>query len=213
MKLVVKIGGSVLFDDYGPKTDYIKRLLPVLKKIKKENQFILTIGGGVFVKNYEKRALNFLERRKVEESSIHILRANAVFFSHLLETKPLFSLGEIGKASEGVIGGIVPGRSTDANAAFCASVIGADLLVKLTNVDGVYDKDPKKFKSARLLEKIKFCDLQKVLKKDKDDYSMLDATAQEIIVSNRIKTVIANGYEPKNLMKILNNEKTGTSIE
>jgi uridylate kinase len=212
MKLVIKIGGSVIFDEYGVKTDYVKRLLPVLTRINKENQLILAIGGGKFVKNYENRAMKFFEKKIVQESSIHILRANIVFFGNLLGTKPIFSLKDVKKNTRGVIGGVMPGRSTDANAAAAAAVIKSDLFIKITDVDGIYDKDPHLYGDAKIFKEIKFAALQRILKKeDKNDYAMLDETAQSIIVKNRIKTIIA-GSEPSNILKIISGEKIGTVI-
>ena len=46
MRLVVKIGGSLCFDENGPVKTYFSRLLPVLKKVKKQHQLIVSIGGG-----------------------------------------------------------------------------------------------------------------------------------------------------------------------
>ncbi|MFC2143352.1 hypothetical protein ACFLQN_03055 [Candidatus Aenigmatarchaeota archaeon] len=214
MKIVVKVGGSILFDDFGVKNCYAKKLIPILEQINKKNQFILSIGGGKFVKNYEKNAKKLLPFSKIQESSIKILQANAVLFSNLLNTKPIFNLNEVNKKTNGVISGICPGRSTDANAAICAEIIGADLFVKLTNIDGVYDKDPNVYKNARHIEKIKFSDLKRILKKkEKNDYKLLDAVAIDTITKNRIKTVIINGEDPMNLKKAISGERIGTVID
>ncbi len=212
LKLVIKTGGSVIFDDKGPKINYVKALLPVLKDVKNKNQLIFCVGGGAFVKNYEKRCIELLPRNTVEQMDIQILRANVLFFSNLLGMKPLFTMEEVHPSTTGVISGIVPERSTDANAAACAAIIGADMFIKLTSVDGIYDKDPAKHKDAKMLKKIKFSELRKILKKENsDDYSLLDAIAQKTITENKIKTVVA-GPEPQNILKIINGENVGTVI-
>jgi predicted uridylate kinase len=49
------------------------------------------------------------------------------------------------------LGGLQPGQSTNAVAMIIAELVGADLVVNATDVDGVYDKDPKKYSDAKLL--------------------------------------------------------------
>ncbi|MEM3449215.1 MAG: UMP kinase, partial [Nitrososphaerota archaeon] len=56
MKIVIKIGGSLLFDDYGAIISRVKSFVNILKRIKKKHQLILVVGGGKFVRNYMKRA-------------------------------------------------------------------------------------------------------------------------------------------------------------
>ena len=112
-----------------------------------------------------------------------------------------------------MLGGVAPGRSTDANAAFAAAAIKADVFIKLTNVDGVYDKDPNRFRDARLLQKITYADMRRVLKKENaDDYLLLDAVAQRTITEHRIRTVIANGTDPGILSDIIAGKAIGTLI-
>ena len=149
----------------------------------------------------------------MEWIAIELLRVNVRFLSSLLNMKPLYRLEEISTKTTGVIGGIKPGRSTDANAAYCAAKIKADLFVKLTNVDGIYDKDPRKHKDARKLETLSFADLKKFSQSGKPgSYGILDRLAIETITKHKIKTVIMNGKDPKNILKLINGEKIGTLI-
>lgn len=214
MKLVIKIGGSLLFDDEGPILDYIKNLLPVLKKVKKENQLILVVGGGKFVRNYINRAKGLkISNKNLEWVAIEILKANVRLFSLLLNLKPIFNLEDINEKSEGVLGGICPGRSTDANAAIAAKMIKADILIKATNVDGIYDKDPNKFKNAKKIDEISFEDLRRFKKTGKPGaYGILDKLAVETIIKNKIKTFVINGKDPKNIIKVIEEENIGTKI-
>src|SRR3990167_2334639 len=162
MKIVVKIGGSVSISEKGPNFSYFSRLLPILREIKKKNQLIVVIGGGKLTRSYAKSIEKFsLRDEEREVIYLELIKANVRFLSTILKMKPLFSLEKIGKNTNGVIGGIEPGRSTDANGAIAARKIKADLFIKMTNVDGVYDKDPNKFKDAKKIDQIHFSDLAK----------------------------------------------------
>jgi len=142
-----------------------------------------------------------------------MLRANARFLAFLLKTKPIFSIEEITGKTQGVISGIAPGRSTDANAALAAAKIKADYFIKMTNVDGIYEKDPKIFPMARKLDFVPFKDLKKYAKDGSPgSYGILDKLAMKTIVRNRIRTVVMNGRDPEELLKLLKGKKIGTLV-
>lgn len=214
MKLVIKIGGSLSIDENGPKYAYFRKLLPVLRSVQKKNQVIVSIGGGKFIRKYYASIKKLgLSNEQMEWIAIDLLRVNATFLSFLLRAKPIFSLQELDESSTGVIGGIKPGRSTDANAAYAASVINADIFIKLTDVDGIYDKDPSKHRNAKIIERIPFSGLKKYTMSGKPgSYGILDKMAAEVITQKRIKTIIINGNDPKNLLKAIRGEKIGTLI-
>ncbi|MBI4162284.1 MAG: hypothetical protein HY513_01260 [Candidatus Aenigmarchaeota archaeon] len=216
MKFVIKVGGSLVFPEGGADHNYLKRLIPVLSEINENHQLIIAIGGGKYLRNYMKNmhedseiSISNMER---EEIYIQLLHANVLLFSKLLKMKPIRKIEEVGAETSGIIGGIVPGRNTDANAAICAAKIKADLFIKITNVDGIYDKDPNKFNDARMMNIIMFSDLKSNEKVAPVDYGVLDPISVETIKENKIKTVLMNGSEPENLLKIIEGEKIGTLI-
>lgn len=214
LRLVIKIGGSLSISKDGPKKKYFKKLLPVLRKIAKSHQIIVVIGGGRFIRNYYQSIRKLgLRSKEMEWIAIELLRVNVRFLSFLLKKMPIYSLKHLHKNSSGIIGGVFPGRSTDANAAIAAKIIKADMLVKLTNVDGVYNKDPNKFKNAKKIRKIRFNELERYTKGGKPgSYGILDKMAASIIIQNRIKTIIMSGKNPNNLIALINGEKFGTVI-
>ena len=214
MRLVIKIGGSLSIGKDGPKKEYFSRLLPVLKELDKNNQLIISIGGGRFIRKYYKAVEKLdLTPEQMEWIAIELLRVNVRFLSFLLNKNSIFTLQKMSKNTSGVIGGIRPGRSTDANAAYAAGVIDADYFIKLTNVNGIYDKDPKRYKNAKKLEHISFDHLTKYASDGKPGkYGVLDKLAIETIVKNKIKTVVMNGKNPSDLLRLLKGEKIGTLI-
>ena len=214
MKIVVKIGGSVSIGESGPNFFYFNKLLPVLSRLKKRHQLIIVIGGGRVTRNYAKSIEKFhLTNREKEEIFIELIKANVRFLSSARKMKPIFSLDKIKSGTNGVIGGIAPGRSTDANGALAASKIKADLFIKLTDVDGVYDKDPKKFRDAKLLRNIRFSGMRKLaVKGSPNKYGVLDKLAIRTLSKASVKTIILNGNNPVNLEKVVGGEKIGTII-
>ncbi|MEM7826629.1 MAG: UMP kinase [Candidatus Aenigmatarchaeota archaeon] len=214
MKIVIKIGGSLSIGKNGPRFKYFKKLLPILKKIDKEHQLILVIGGGKLIRKYYDAIKKFnLSNEEMEWIAIDMLRVNVRFLSFLMKKKPIFRIEELNEKSEGIIGGVFPGRSTDANAAYAAKAIKADLLIKLTDVDGIYDKDPKRFKNTKKIDNLSFDELRNYINDEAPgSYGILDRLAIETIIKNKIKTIIMNGKKPENLLKVLKGEKIGTLI-
>jgi len=208
--LVIKIGGHLCFDENGPNIDYIKKLIKTIKKLDRKYKTTVVIGGGIFVRKYIKNFTKLkLKNEQTEWIVIQLLRANVLLFSYLLNKKPVFSINEI--TSNCVIGGIKPGRCTDTNAAIAAKKTKS-ILIKITDVDGIYDKDPKKYKNAKLFRKISFNELKTKRKTAPGRYGILDPTAIKIIKQNKIKTYVINGKDPENIIKLLNGAKIGTEI-
>ncbi len=215
MKIVIKLGGSVCIGEAGPDFSYFAKLIPVINEIKSKNQLIISIGGGHLTRSYgksiERSPLSNDEKEKI---FIQLIRANVLFVSSLFKLAPLATVDDIKNNSSGVIGGIVPGRSTDANAALAAQKIDADLFIKLTDVDGIYDKDPKKFRNAKKIDRMSFADLRKFSMPGKpNSYGILDATAIGTLSRAKIKTVVINGKDPALILDVLKGKSIGTTIE
>ena len=99
------------------------------------------------------------------------------------------------------------GCSTDTAASNKASLIKADVIIKLTNVEGVYNKDPNKYADAVMYD---FLTHQEVL--DNPEIKVMDIPAIEECQRNNIDIAVINFNDQKNLIKVLNGEKIGTRI-
>ncbi|GIK22447.1 MAG: UMP kinase [Ignavibacteriota bacterium] len=99
-----------------------------------------------------------------------------------------------------------PYFSTDTAASLRAVEIGADIIVKGTRVDGVYDSDPEKNTDAVKFEKISYLD---ILKKD---LRVMDLTAVSLCQENNLPMMVFNMDVPDNLLKLIMGEAVGTSI-
>ena len=99
-----------------------------------------------------------------------------------------------------------PYFTTDTAAALRANEIHADVVIKATKVDGVYDKDPAEHSDAVKFDELTYMD---VLKKD---LKVMDSAAISLCKDNQLKIVVFNMFEKGNLMKVVNGEKVGTIV-
>ncbi|HSL89859.1 MAG TPA: UMP kinase [Ignavibacteriaceae bacterium] len=99
-----------------------------------------------------------------------------------------------------------PYFSTDTAASLRAVEIGADVIVKGTRVDGVYDSDPEKNPDALKFEKISYID---ILKKN---LRIMDLTAVSLCQENNLPMMVFNMDVPGNLLKLVKGEQIGTYI-
>jgi len=99
-----------------------------------------------------------------------------------------------------------PYFSTDTAAALRANEIGANVILKATKVDGIYDSDPKKNPKAKRFEQISYLDaLQKQLK-------VLDSTAFSLCMDNKMPIIVFDFFKEHNLKRVVMGEKVGTLV-
>ena len=99
-----------------------------------------------------------------------------------------------------------PYFSTDTTAALRASEIGADILLKATKVDGIYDRDPNLHPDAQRYEKISFTEaLTKRLQ-------VMDSTAFSLCMDNKIPILVFDMHQPTNVRDAVLGKKIGTLV-
>src|ERR1700728_2543076 len=99
-----------------------------------------------------------------------------------------------------------PYFSTDTAAALRAMEIKADVILKATRVDGIYDADPEKVPGAKMFERITYLDvLQKGL-------SVMDNTAISLCMDNKMPIVVFNMNVPGNLRRVVVGERVGSTV-
>lgn len=99
-----------------------------------------------------------------------------------------------------------PFFSTDTAAALRAAEINADIVLKATNVDGIYTADPKKDSRAKKLDQVSYIE---VLNKK---LNVMDATATTLCMDNHIPILVYNMNKYGNLEKVIEQEKIGTLV-
>lgn len=99
-----------------------------------------------------------------------------------------------------------PYFSTDTAAALRASEINADVILKATNVRGVYEADPRKNKKAKFLRKVTPLDMVK------RGLRVMDLTAATLAMENKISVVVFDVFKKGNLKRLLKGERVGTVV-
>ena len=99
-----------------------------------------------------------------------------------------------------------PTFSTDSAAALRATELNADIMLKATMVDGVYDKDPLKFDDAVKFESMKVKDIIV------GDLRVLDGTAAAMCVESKIPIIVFDLHDPENIYRAVMGEKIGTKV-
>ena len=222
MKIVIAIGGSILLKEY----DYQKfqEYSEILKSLSNEHELFVVVGGGKPARDYINviRDLNGGEAQ-CDDIGIEVTRINAKLLLTALgdyayqrvphNFQEALEFSASGKII--VMGGTEPAHSTDAVSAILAEYIHADKLINLTSVDGMYNKDPNKYEDEELIKEITASEMMEFIS-GKDTkagtYEFFDMTAIQMIKRSSIETVIANGYTPENLTKVINGEDIGTKI-
>jgi len=99
-----------------------------------------------------------------------------------------------------------PYFSTDTAAALRANEIGAEVILKATKVDGIYDSDPMKNSKAKRFNKISYIDaLQKQLK-------VMDSTAFSLCMDNKMPIIVFNLFKSHNIKRVVLGENVGTLV-
>ena len=229
-RIVIKLSGEMLAGSqgFGIEPNTIRRFAQEIKEVREEGvEIALVIGGGNIFRGLA-GASKGMDRAHADYMGMLATVINALAFQDALEQIGVFTrvMSAIGmeKVAEPYIrrrairhmekGRVVifaagtgnPYFSTDTGAALRAAEIQADVMLKGTKVDGVYDKDPAKNDDAVRYSELTHKDL---LHKD---LRVLDATAASLCMENNIPLVVFNLHTPGNIVRILRGEDIGTKI-
>ena len=219
-RIVIKLSGRIFgMDNVKILKDYARFLV----KISKVCQPIIVTGGGTIARHYISYARSSgADESSLDELGIEISRLNAKLLIYALKHKayphPPTTLQEIRNAVDGgaivVTGGLHPGHSTNGTAALIAEKVRASEFLNATDVDGVYDLDPNKFKQAKMFRRIELKKLRSMLVNEESiagGYDLMDILALKIIERSRIKTRIIKA-DIKTLEKAIKGGSVGTEI-
>jgi len=219
-RIVIKLSGRIFGMD---NAKMLKDYASFLVKISKICQPIIIAGGGNIARHYIAHARSSgADESTLDELGIEISRLNAKLLIYALKNKayshPPTTLQEVRHAvDDGLIvvtGGLHPGQSTNGTAALIAEKINAEQFLNATDVDGVYDRDPNKFKNAKKFKRIELKNLRNMLVHEDSlagGYDLMDIVALKIIERSKIKTRILKA-DIKTLEKAIKGMDVGTEI-
>ncbi len=223
--IVLSLGGSLIIPeevDY----QYLKEFKKTILKNTKNYKFIVACGGGSIARKYISALKKAGKNERFQSySGIGATRMNARFMNYFFGIDPdkgiprsKFTLKKYLKKRDIIFCGALdyqPNQTSDSTAAKLAKNYKS-IFINLTNVKGLYDKNPKKYPNAKFIKEISWKNFNKKANESKyfpGQHFVLDQTASKIILDNKIPTYII-GKNIKQLDNILKGKKfTGTLIK
>lgn len=224
---VLSLGGSLVVPNGGIDIEFLTNFNKFIRKqiSSKKRRFFITVGGGGTTRDYQ-NAARMVRGEKIDDTDLdwlglHATRLNAqlvrTIFRDIADPRVIKHYEIILKIEKplAIAAGWKPGWSTDYCAITLCQDYGIKTAVNLTNVDQVYDKDPKKFPDAKPLRDITW-EKYRPLVGDKWIPGMnvpFDPIASKLAQQNGIKVKILNGKNLDNLAKALDDQEFfGTTI-
>ncbi len=218
--VLIKVSGKIITPS---NPGLIRGYAEVIKEIVYRGfRVAVVVGGGGIAREYVNCAKKLgLGDGIADALGIEISRVNALLLAYALGEhgyRPVpRSIEEVERAWMSgkvvVVGGLQPGQSTSGTAAVIAELLGIKLMLYATNVDGIYDKDPRRHPDARKLDVVKVSELKDILQQgfEAGRYELLDPVAIGIVKRAGIEVVVFNGFNPSNVVLALE-KKIGTLV-
>jgi uridylate kinase len=175
-RIVISVGGSLIVPNGGINTDFLSQLSSFIRKQITDypaRQFLLVTGGGATARHYRDAGREVVKHELPQDDldwlGIHATRLNAhlvrTIFRDIAHPYIVKNYEIIRKVSEPVViaSGWKPGFSTDYCAAMLCEDYRVQVVINLSNITQVYDKDPKAFPDAKPISRISWPDFRKLV--------------------------------------------------
>lgn len=230
-RVLVKFSGEALAgnDGYGIDTKILDYIADEIKELVDNGIEVgIVIGGGNIIRGVTAAADGVIKRTSADYMGMLATVVNGVAMQEALEHKGLSARLQTAIKMEQIAepfivrrairhlekGRVVifsagtgnPYFTTDTAATLRATEISAEMLIKATKVDGVYDKDPAKFDDAVKLDTISY---DRALE---DHIKVMDDTAIALAKDNGLPIVVADMYKKGNLLNIINGDFSKCSV-
>ncbi|KAJ1287233.1 hypothetical protein BS78_03G415200 [Paspalum vaginatum] len=230
-RVLLKVSGEALAGDHTENIDpkitmAIAREVASVTKLGVE--VAIVVGGGNIFRGASWAGCSGLDRSSADYIGMLATVMNAIFLQATMESigiptrvQTAFRMSEVaepyirrravrhlekGRVVIFAAGTGNPFFTTDTAAALRCAEINAEVVLKATNVDGVYDADPRQNPNAHLLETVSYHDVTM------RDLSVMDMTAITLCQENNIPVVVFNLKKPGNIAKAIVGDKVGTFI-
>jgi uridylate kinase len=220
MKTVLRIGGSILGSP--PDAEIVKGYSNAIAQMNSEGTSVaVVVGGGKVARDYIASARGMgLSTYQQDTIAIHASRLNARLVAMKLggvssvPTSIDGMLQRLARNRVAVMGGLRPGITTDTVAAIIAQRWNAGLWIKGSDQDGIYTADPRIVKDAKKLDRITYERMKQLLGGDHKPgiHSIIDPVAVDQLMGSRVRLVVLDGSNPKNVLKAVHGERIGTVV-
>jgi len=230
-RVLVKFSGEALAgkDGYGIDTQILKYIADEIEDLVRNSiEVAVVVGGGNIIRGVSAAKDGIIKRTSGDYMGMLATVINAVALQEALEHNGVYarvqSAIKLEQIAETFIvrrakrhlekGRVVifaagtgnPFFTTDTAATLRATEIEASMIIKATKVDGVYDKDPNKYKDAKKLDVISYEDAMN------DHIKVMDDTSIALAKDNSLPIVVCDMFKKGNLLKIVNGDFSSASI-
>ena len=214
--IIISLGGSLIIPDQID-INFLKDFKNlILSEIEKGRKFIIITGGGKICRRYQEVAkeISVPSNEDLDWIGIASLKLNAellrVVFNGNAHERVVSNLHDRLSFERPIIIGSAykPGQSTDWDATVVAKNVGAKKIINLSNIDYVYDSDPKINPDAKKIEKISWQEYRKLIPAEWNPglNSPFDPIASKMAEEEGMEVVIMNGKPISDLANYLNGE-------
>jgi uridylate kinase len=229
-RILLKLGGEALagVDGYGIDASRLREVASIIKDVRDSGvEMAIVIGAGNIWRG-ENGIAKGMDRSTADHMGMLATVINSLALQDALETvgvitrvqtaiemravaEPYIRLRAIRHLEKGrvVIMGAGTGNpyfTTDTAAALRAMEVGAEVLIKATKVDAVYDADPKVNAQARKLERLTYLEALELR------VGVMDSTAISLCMENNLPIVVINLWVPDSLLRVVRGEQLGTLV-
>jgi uridylate kinase len=219
--IVMSLGGSIIVPDQ-INVSFLKEFKKLIEEFSKNNRIIIVCGGGKTCRRYLE-ALDSIEDAShmardwlgisATHMNAHLIKCmfEDQSFEHVLSdpTKPV-------KTNKNIIiaGGWKPGHSSDMGAVEFAKLFGATDVLNISNIDYVYDKDPRKYQDAKPFEKLSWEEFFQIVGTDWKPgmNAPFDPIASKKAEEYGLRVIITKGTI-ENVKAYINGKNVGTIIQ
>ncbi len=214
--VVVSLGGS-LVNPGGIDEPFLHNFSEMVNSLTVKYRFVIVVGGGKLARDY----IEIARKRGETEYNLDMLgimatKINALLVKSFIKGARYVSDFRDITTGNVVMGGTEPGHTTDAVSLLAAEMLGVKKVINATTVDGIYDRDPKIFKDAKLLESIGYDDLLKMFYLNSSGAGpnqVLDFLSIKIAERSGIEIRVINGRNIENFRKTIEgNDFMGTRV-
>ncbi len=225
-KIILKISGEALKDNNeNVSKKNLNTVFEIINLLKNDHQIGIVIGGGNFFRGRSHEDMDKVTRDTIgmlgtiinalyvkdylENKNIKSIVSTPFQFPNLIqnyeneELKDLYNKGYII-----IFGGGVgqSGYSTDSGTILARDILDADLIIKMTNVDGIYNNDPKTNRDTKKFDYLSYKDVMD------NEYQVMDLYAVKKCQEKKTKILVMNINDYKLLKDYFNGKKIGTEV-